>query len=201
MIPTWDAYFLVIADAVSRRSRDPRCQVGAVITGPEHREIRSTGYNGFPRGVNDQDPKRWERPEKHSRVVHAEANAIVAAARVGTPIFGCDLYTTLFPCLECSKLIAQAGIRAVVVSGYRMSRYADSSWLTASVADRVRDLLHESGVSLRIHYEEVDPKAPTGSGLSCATCPHGPSCLACPASAIFPPLHPDPPEFLYSRSP
>ena len=197
MIPSWDSYFLYIADAVSRRSRDPRCQVGAVIIGPQHREIRSTGYNGFPRGVNDQDPTRWERPAKHIRVVHAEANAIVAAARIGTPVMGCDLFTTLFPCLECSKLIAQAGIRAVIVSGYRMSRYADSSWLTPQVADNVRNLLHESGVSLRIHYEEVNPGLIAGPGVPCSTCPHGPPCLSCPdTAAIFPPLHPDPPSLL-----
>jgi dCMP deaminase len=144
MIPEWDRYFLDIARAVSARSKDPKTQVGALIVGPIHREIRATGYNGFPRGVKDTFPERWERPAKHNRVVHAEANCIISAARVGTPIFGCDLYTLLLPCIDCTKLICNGGIRRVIVDQTFMKQYVDSSWLTPEAREIIRSLFEES---------------------------------------------------------
>jgi len=111
----WDTYFLQLAMLAGSRSKDPSTKVGAVIVGPD-REIRSTGYNGFPRGVEDY-PDRWERPEKYKWVVHAEANAVLAAARMGTSLLGCTLYMPYDapPCMGCCAQIIQAGIEEVVV--------------------------------------------------------------------------------------
>jgi dCMP deaminase len=80
----------------------------------ENHIIRALGYNGFPRGVKDYETRYNDRDIKYRLVVHAEANAILAAARVGTPLEGCTLYCTFHPCSGCAKLIVQAGIRDVV---------------------------------------------------------------------------------------
>jgi dCMP deaminase len=145
MIPSWDEYFLQLAKVVASRSRDPRTQVGAVLVGPEYREIRATGYNGFPRGVPDTDPDRWASGEKGFRVVHAEMNTILAAARTGATTQGCTLYCTLHPCIECTKAICQAGIARMVISLESLQAY-QSDWLTPAIQERVRQLFQESQV-------------------------------------------------------
>jgi dCMP deaminase len=104
---------LPIAEATARLSKDPSTQVGALVIGPGG-EIRSSGWNGFPRGVND-DPFRYaDRPTKYQFICHAEANAIANAARAGVSLDGCSLLVTaLHPCNTCAQLAIQAGIRTV----------------------------------------------------------------------------------------
>lgn len=120
----WSEYFIRIAHEISKKSKDPSSKVGAVIFGPEH-EIRSTGYNGFPRGVFNEAwyaPERWERPAKYAWIEHAERNAIYAAAKVGTPLAGCGIAVTWtttedglpLPCVDCTKACIQAGIKTIV---------------------------------------------------------------------------------------
>jgi dCMP deaminase len=109
----WDEFGLEIARTTALKSKDPSTKVGAAIMDENH-IIRSIGYNGFPRGVTDYETRYNDRDIKYRLVVHAEANAILAAARVGTPLEGCTLYCTFHPCSGCAKLIAQAGIRDVV---------------------------------------------------------------------------------------
>ena len=82
-IPSWDQYYLDICKVVASRSKDPNTQIGCVIIGP-NREIRSTGYNSFPRGIRDDVPERLVRPTKYLWIEHAERNAICNAARAGT---------------------------------------------------------------------------------------------------------------------
>lgn len=109
----WDEYFLEMSDLVSSRSRDD-CQVGAVIVGDDH-EVLATGYNGIPRRVADiGDRITKEDGEKYKWTVHAEANAICNAARVGVPIKGGTVYVTKFPCSHCAGELVQAGIRRLV---------------------------------------------------------------------------------------
>lgn len=109
----WPSYFHGIARAVSLKSKDPSTRVGCVIVGPA-REIRSTGWNGLPRGVIDL-PERMERPAKYDWTIHAEANAIANAARAGIALNGCTVYVTHMPCRHCAGLLVQAGIRCVSV--------------------------------------------------------------------------------------
>jgi dCMP deaminase len=97
--------------------------VGCVIVGPAH-EIRSTGYNSFPRGIRDDLPERLERPAKYLWIEHAERNAILNAARAGTATEGCTLYVDLMPCMDCGRAIVQAGIVEVAVSAERMLQYS-----------------------------------------------------------------------------
>ena len=121
-VPSWDEYYLDICKVVAARSKDPHTQIGCVIAGPAH-EIRSTGYNSLPRGIRDDVPERLERPTKYLWMEHAERNAIYNAARCGTPLEGCTLYVEIMPCMDCARALVQAGIRAVIISGARMSQY------------------------------------------------------------------------------
>jgi len=111
--PSWDQYFLDIADIVSSRSKDPRTKVGAVLV--RERRIIGTGYNGFPKYVNENIDARWEVPEKYIWVAHAERNAIDMCARDGVATKGATLFVTLPPCNECAKSIIQCEIDKVVI--------------------------------------------------------------------------------------
>ncbi len=108
---------------VAARSKDPNTKLGCVIVGPAH-EIRTTGYNSFPRGIRDDVPERLVRPTKYLWIEHAERNAICNAARCGTPLDGCTLYVEIMPCMDCARAIVQAGIREVIVSQSRMAEYS-----------------------------------------------------------------------------
>lgn len=109
----WTEYFLLIAENVKLKSKDNSTQIGAVIVG-KNKEILSTGYNSFPRGLNDLLEERQERPEKYFWFEHAERNAIYNAARVGTPIDESTIYLTSGPpCCDCARGIINAGIKTV----------------------------------------------------------------------------------------
>lgn len=111
---TWDEYFVEMARLTATRSKDRSSQVGAVIV--RNRLVISTGYNGFPRGVNDDVDERHERPAKYLWTVHAEENAILNAARYGAKVEGGSLYVTPFsPCSACARGIAASGISEVIV--------------------------------------------------------------------------------------
>ncbi len=112
---SWDEYFMGIAIFTSLRSKDPSSKVGAVIVNKKNR-IVGTGYNGFVSGV-DETIFSWSREgewlnTKYPYVVHAEANAILNSTI--SNLEGCRIYTTLFPCNECAKHIAQKGINEVI---------------------------------------------------------------------------------------
>jgi dCMP deaminase len=106
----WIEYFLNIAEQVKLKSKDQSTQIGAVIVGVDN-EVLSTGYNSFPRGMDDSKEERQERPEKYFYMIHAEANSIVNAARVGSSIKNSIMYLTCgVPCADCAKLIINSGI-------------------------------------------------------------------------------------------
>ncbi len=110
---SWDEYFLDIANLVSTRSKDPSTKVGAVIV--RDKTILSAGYNGFARGMNDNIPERYDRPEKYLWTIHAEENAILNAGRNGIKTEGSSLYVTpMHPCSNCALSIVQAGIKEVI---------------------------------------------------------------------------------------
>ncbi len=142
--PDWDTYFMDIAHVVKSRSNCCRRNVAAVIV--KDRRIISTGYNGTPRGVRNCCDGGCERC--HSNVPsgsglgecicsHAEENSITQAAYHGISTKGATIYVTLSPCLMCSKMIINAGIREVVY---------DEEY---SVTEQTRAILAESGVVLR----------------------------------------------------
>ena len=122
---SWDEFFMRVAIAASLRSKDPNTQVGACIADTNHR-ILSVGYNGTPSALADADfpwgTSNDPLHDKHSYVIHAEANAITKLARSSNNSDGATLYVTAAPCIECSKLIIQAGIKRVIYAEqYRLN--------------------------------------------------------------------------------
>jgi dCMP deaminase len=119
---TWDEYFILIALFTSLRSKDPRSKVGAVLVNRE-KHIVGTGYNGFVREADEtkfnwQSDGEWLQT-KYPYVVHAEQNAILNATT--SNLDDCSIYTTLFPCNECARIIAQKKIKDVIyLSGKHM---------------------------------------------------------------------------------
>ncbi|HVP57433.1 MAG TPA: cytidine/deoxycytidylate deaminase family protein [bacterium] len=121
--PSWDEYFISIARLVSSRSTCLRRHVGAVVV--KDKRLLSTGYNGAPQGFAHCAEvgcirQREEIPpgERHElcRGIHAEQNAIVQAAAFGVSIKDSTLYCTHFPCVLCTKLLINAGVRRLVVA-------------------------------------------------------------------------------------
>ena len=94
--------------------KDTSTKIGAVIVG-EDNEIRSTGYNGLPRGCDDSVAERYEAPEKYYWFEHAERNAIYNAVRIGVSVKGCTLYTQGVPCADCARAVINAGIKQVII--------------------------------------------------------------------------------------
>jgi len=105
----WQTRMMHLAEHVAAWSKDPSTKVGAVVMEPGTHVVLGLGYNGFPRGVGD-DERLHDRPSKYPRIVHAEVNAILNASR---NVRGAILYATKFPCAECAKVIIQAGIAEV----------------------------------------------------------------------------------------
>ena len=108
----WDARFLELAQHIAQWSKDPSTKVGCVVVGPD-REIRSTGFNGFPRGIEDRRERLDDRAQKYPLVCHAEENAIIHAARIGVALKGCTAFVTWPPCTRCARSLIQAGIREI----------------------------------------------------------------------------------------
>src|ERR1035437_7326196 len=148
-IPGWDQYYLDICKVVAARSKDPNTQIGCVIIGPNH-EIRSTGYNSFPRGIRDDVPERLVRPTKYLWIEHAERNAICNAARAGTATEGCTDYVDIMPCMDCARAVVQAGITQVVVSAERMALYSSDYY--NEHFGMVEVLFREAKVAIRRVY-------------------------------------------------
>ncbi len=111
----WDTYFISVAFLSAKRSKDPTCKVGAVIIN-NNNIIVATGYNGFPKKIND-DFLSWDKnninplKNKYPYVIHAEINAILN--RNQTDLTNCTLYTTHYPCNECTKMILQSNITTI----------------------------------------------------------------------------------------
>ena len=111
-INDWDDYFFEISKVVARKSKDPKCSVGAVITSTDSLII-STGFNGLARDVYDTETLLNDVDEKLLWICHAEFNAIVNATRNGTALKGGSIYVTKFPCFACLNAIVQAGIERI----------------------------------------------------------------------------------------
>jgi len=141
----WDLRFLQLTKQISSWSKDPSTKVGAVIVDP-NRRIVSTGYNGFPRNVND-DARYDNRELKYEMIIHAEVNAILFADR---NLNGCTLYTYPFmPCSRCASIVIQSGIKRVVSIKNIDIRWEKSFSLS-------RTMFNESDVELveRVGYVE-----------------------------------------------
>lgn len=139
----WDRRFIELARHIAGWSKDPSTQVGCVVVGPD-REIRSTGFNGFPRGIADDEERLGNRELKYPLICHAEENAIMHAARTGISLKGCTAFVTWPPCTRCARSLVQAGVAEVA--------YPDG----LDIPDRWREdfamsmgMFEEAGLSVR----------------------------------------------------
>lgn len=138
-----DNYYMVVANAIATASKDESTKLGAVIVG-KGGEIRSTGYNSFPRGIDDDVSERQERPLKYKWFCHAEANAIANAARCGVAIEGCRIYCQWLPCPTCAQLIIGAGITGIVVDSFTVpERWQGDMRISVT-------MLGEAGIDMRL---------------------------------------------------
>lgn len=136
------AYLMGFAEHAATASKDST-KVGAALVGPDG-EVRLTGYNGPPRGVQDL-PERFVRPVKYLFASHAEQNVIAFAAREGIATKGCTLYVSHAPCSACTRSIIQAGIKTVVIGpGVTVMTTARTDELEASAL-----MFAEAGVKRR----------------------------------------------------
>ncbi len=140
-IISWDEYFMGVSLLSGLRSKDPNTQVGACIVNNDRR-IVGVGYNGLPRGCED-DVFPWEntgefKDTKYPYVVHAELNAILNSTQ---SLHGAKLYVNLFPCNECAKAIIQSGISEII---YVEDKYAHTDVVKAS-----KKMLDSANVSYR----------------------------------------------------
>lgn len=124
---SWDEYFMRIAVEVASRATCDRKHVGAVIV--RDKSILATGYNGSIRGLGHCNDEGHLMEDGHCvRTIHAEANAIIQAARNGVRIDGATVYVTASPCWGCFKMIANAGIQRIVFGEFyrdeRIFRFA-----------------------------------------------------------------------------
>ena len=148
--PSWDSYFMQMAQVVAGRSTCLRRHVGAVIV--KDKQILSTGYNGSPAGLLHCDEVGCLRQslsvpsgerQEICRAVHAEQNALVQAAKHGVAIAGADIYVTHQPCVLCVKLMINAGIRRVVY--------------THSYPDQLAVVMAKEARLELVQYAEVKP--------------------------------------------
>ncbi len=140
--PSWHEYFMAIAELVASRSTCLRRKVGAVLV-KDHR-ILATGYNGAPSGIRHclevgclREKLNVPSGQRHElcRGLHAEQNVLIQAAYHGICVANSTLYCTNLPCIICTKMLINAGIKAI----YFKEGYAD---------ELSRDMLEEAGVKL-----------------------------------------------------
>ncbi|WP_283171410.1 deoxycytidylate deaminase [Curtanaerobium respiraculi] len=143
--PSWDEYFMTLAEEVATRSTCLRRSVGAVIV--KDRRILATGYNGVPSGLRHCAETGCLRQqlgvpsgERHEicRGLHAEQNAIIQAARYGIDISGASIYINTQPCIVCAKMLINAGIEEIVYK----NPYPDAL---------SEELLAEAGMKMRVY--------------------------------------------------
>lgn len=141
----WDRRFLELAHHIAKWSKDRSAKTGCVIV-DTNKIVRSTGYNGFVRRVNDDDDTRHERPAKYDWSEHAERNAIYNAARLGVSIEGCHAFVNWFPCKDCARAFVQSGIVRVVAL---RPDETDERW--GEHFTFASDLFKEAGVEVNLY--------------------------------------------------
>ena len=130
-----------LAGSIASWSKDRSRGVGCVVVS-EDKRILSTGYNGFPIGLDDNAEHRHERPGKYLYTEHAERNAIYSAGLHGVSLKGGTLYSTLFPCAGCARAIIQSGVKKLVTR----KPHADSKWEIEFAA--AKEMLIETDVEI-----------------------------------------------------
>jgi dCMP deaminase len=147
----WTEYYMRHQYLASEKSKDPSTKIGAVLVRGDN--IVSIGYNGFPRGIDDSAERLTNRDEKYFYIVHAEANAILNAARNGIATKDSVLYTSGMPCNECAKSIIQAGIKTVVLHSQYPS-LSHGKW--SKSVSKAEEMFEEAGIYMLSLNKELN---------------------------------------------
>jgi len=153
----WHSMFMGVALLAAARSKDARKRNGACIASSDYK-ILGVGYNGLPRGCDDEDPTYWadddEDPlhSRHSYIVHAEVNAILNC--VVLPLTGSTIYATQFPCPRCVQSIIQVGIKRVV--------YLEQKPHQVAAIAAASKMLRDAGLQVQ-SLAELESESPTWS--------------------------------------
>lgn len=153
--PRWYDWFVKMASFVAEKSKDRSTKVGAVIV-RDGNEVVSMGYNGMPRGVDDNVEERHQRPQKYQWTEHAERNAIYNAARQvleGTTLV---LNFEPCPCTDCTRAVIQTGIKRVV--GYSANKFPGKGAQWEEDLKIARTMLEEAGVEI-VELEDYDEES------------------------------------------
>ena len=148
----WINYFFTIATDVAGQSKDPSTKVGCVVV-DKNKHILATGYNGFPVGMGDDSSRYQDRSFKLQHICHAEANAICQAAYTGMCFKDSFIFITLQPCIECSKLIIQSGIKEVHYLFDEQSNAAREKYLKEQGEDVLNDWRKSKDQALKMLVE------------------------------------------------
>lgn len=145
----WDKHFLTLCEEVATMSRDKRTKVGCVVVRSDG-SIAVTGFNGFPRGIDDSKEERYEDPAKYFFTSHAEENAFLTAARHGVKLERCTVYTLEPPCARCARAIIQLKIAGVIFPRNNTFE-TDPEKIERHKEDQAasRELLREAEVNVR----------------------------------------------------
>jgi dCMP deaminase len=140
----WDGRFMKLAREISTWSKDPSTCIGAVIVNDERR-ILATGYNGFPRNIEDTEERLNDREQKYPLIVHGEMNALMNALYSGVSVKDSTIYVWGLPvCAECTKNVIQSGIKRVVITQpYRAPEKWQKQWYELS-----KPMYDEANVSI-----------------------------------------------------
>ena len=144
----WDKRYMDLAKQVGTWSKDPSKQIGAVAIGSKG-QVLAQGYNGFPRGIDDNESRLNTKETKYKYVVHAEMNLIYNATFNGISLNGSTVYVSGLPvCSECAKGLIQVGVKQIVMSKDSLEG-ADEKWLDSF--ELTIALVNEAG----IHWKTV----------------------------------------------
>jgi len=146
---SWDELFMRHVYLIASKSKDSSSKIGAVIV--RDNAIISEGYNGLPRGVNDDVSVRGDKPEKYYWYEHAERNSIFHCARNGIATKDTTLYSMGCPCSDCTRAIIQSGIKEVVIhSQWEDIGFNNSVDKWSESTARSADMFMESSVSVKV---------------------------------------------------
>jgi len=159
--PSWDEYFMDIAEMVAKKSKDPSTKNGCVIVDKDNRPV-SFGYNGWVQ-KSDESKMTWdERPMKYYFSIHSEMNALIFAKR---DLTGCTVYNTCATCENCLKFLLQAGITRFVYRRFRVNSKVNNAansmnneYADEAVVRLLRSMPHVETINIsngRTYIEEI----------------------------------------------
>ena len=152
---SWHEYFMKMAALVASKSKDRSTKCGAVLVG-EGNSVLGVGYNGFPRGVDDDVEERHTRPTKYLYTEHGERNCIFNAAKDGIKTGGAKMYMSGkgLSCADCTRAIIQAGI-VEVITGYGKFEGKGDLWEESMKASEI--MFKEAGIKITLLDENFNP--------------------------------------------